>query len=405
MLLHEALLQHGNGVALGVLLLFAGCGDSKPTSPVAQVPEVEVAVVHRQPVPLRTELPGRTSAYLVAQVRARVDGIVLKREFEEGSDVKANQLLYRIDPAPYRAALDSALATLQNAQANVVAANALAQRDKQLIGANAVSKQELDNAIAAQGQAQASVTSAKAAVASARINLAYTDVISPISGRVGISQVTQGAYVQGGVATLLVTVQQFDPIYVDLNRSSLAGLQWRRDIASGKLKQSGADAANVQLTLEDGTMYPLSGTLEFTDVTVDAGTGSVTIRAVFPNPDHLLLPGMFVRASIDQGVDENAMLVPQVGVTHDPKGQATVFVVGADNKVATRMVQATRVVGDHWVVDGGLAEGEKVIVAGLQKVTEGMAVRPIGSPVVAAPVAGSSGLPDRPVVEYKAYRK
>ncbi|WP_256353918.1 MULTISPECIES: efflux RND transporter periplasmic adaptor subunit [unclassified Variovorax] len=387
----QALMRSRGSAALCVLLL-AGCGDSKPHAPVAQAPEVEVVAVHRQPVPITTELPGRTSAYLVAQVRARVDGIVLKREFEEGSDVKANQSLYRIDPAPYRAALDGALASLQNAQASLVSANALAQRDRQLIDANAVSKQDLDNAVAAQGEAQAAVASGKAAVEAARINLAYTDVVSPISGRVGISQVTQGAYVQGSTATLLSTVQQVDPIYVDLNRSSLAGLQWRRDLASGKLKLDGADAAKVQLTLEDGTRYPQPGKLEFSDITVDAGTGSVTVRAVFPNPEHVLLPGMFVRASIDQGVDDAALLVPQVGVTHDPKGQATVFVVGPDNKVALRTVQATRTIGDRWVVDGGLVDGEKVIVAGLQKVRDGALVRPVETAPEGAPGAPLASL-------------
>ncbi|MDN8617748.1 efflux RND transporter periplasmic adaptor subunit [Variovorax ginsengisoli] len=370
-------------------LSLAGCGDSKPQGTVAQAPEVEVVTVHRQAVPVRTELPGRTVAYLVAQVRARVDGIVLKREFEEGSDVKANQLLYRIDPAPYRAALDSAQASLQNAQARLVSATALAQRDRQLIAANAVSKQDLDNAVAAQGEAEAMVASGKAAVETARINLGYTDVVSPISGRVGISQVTQGAYVQAAAATLLSTVQQLDPIYVDLNRSSLAGLQWRRDIVSGTLRVGGPDAAKVQLTLEDGSQYPLAGKLEFTDVTVDSGTGSVTVRAVFPNPDHVLLPGMFVRASIEQGVDEHALLVPQVGVTHDPKGQATVLVVGDDDKVALRTIQATRTSGDQWVVDGGLEDGEKVIVAGLQKVKGGALVRTVEK----QPPAASAGLP------------
>lgn len=388
---HQALSRCGSTAAFCVLLLLAACGDSRPRPPEAPAPEVEVVSMHRQPVAIRTELPGRTSPYLVAQVRARVDGIVLKREFEEGSDVKANQRLYRIDPAPFRAALDSALATLQNAQANLVAASALAQRDKQLISTNAVSKQELDNAIAAQGQAQAMVAAGKAAVETARINLAYTDVVSPINGRVGISQVTQGAFVQGSAATLLSTVQQLDPIYVDLSRSSVAGLQWRRDIASGKLKLAGPDATKVQLTLGDGSRYPLNGALEFTDVTVDAGTGSVTVRAVFPNPDHVLLPGMFVRASIDDGVDENALLVPQVGVTHDAKGQPTVFVVGADGKVVLRTIQATRTFKDQWVVDGGLTEGERVVVAGLQKVHEGALVRTVekGPPAAAAMASGA----------------
>jgi len=374
----QSLLCSGLTAAAGcVLLLLGGCERGKPPAAAAQPVEVEVVTVHRQAVPLAVELPGRTSPYLVAQVRARVDGVVLKRAFEEGSDVKTNQRLYLIDPAPYKAALDGALATLQNAKAHAVSATELAQRYRQLVESNAVSKQDLDNAIAAQGQADALVASGKAAVETARINLAYTDVVSPIRGRIGISQVTQGAYVQGGAATLLATVQQLDPIYVDLNRSSLAGLQWRRDVASGKLRLDGPDATKVELTLEDGTKYPRPGALEFTDVTVDAGTGSVTVRAIFPNPDHVLLPGMFVRASISQGVEEGVVLVPEVGVTHDPKGQATVLVVGADDRVGLRPIQATRTVGNRWVVNSGLAEGERVIVAGLQKVTAGMVVRPV----------------------------
>lgn len=374
--LQRLLLRHGCTVgATWVILLLAGC--ERPVQAVAtpQPVEVEVVTVHKQPLPVTAELPGRTSPYLVAQVRARVDGVVLKREFTEGSDVQANQRLYLIDPAPYKAALDSALATLQNAQAHAVSATDLAQRYRQLITSNAVSRQDLDNAVAAQGQADALVAAGKAAVEAARINLAYTAVVSPIKGRIGISQVTQGAYVQGSTATLLATVQQLDPIYVDLNRSSLAGLQWRRDVASGKLRLEGPDATKVELTLEDGTKYPRPGALEFTDVTVDAGTGSVTVRAIFPNPEHVLLPGMFVRASIYQGVEEGALLVPEVGVTHDPKGQATVLVVNAEDKVEVRAIQAIRTVGDRWVVEGGLAEGDRVVVAGLQKVAPGMAVR------------------------------
>ena len=372
------LVRHGAGLAVSFAILFlVGCGDAKTPPALSQAPEVEVTTVQRQPVTITTELPGRTTPYLIAQIRARVDGIVLKREFREGSDVKANQRLYQIDPAPYRAALDGALATLQSAQAKVVTATALAQRYKQLVSLNAVSRQDLDNAIAAQGEAQAMVASGKAAVEAARINLTYTNVVSPINGRVGISQVTQGAYVQGSAATLLSTVQQLDPIYVDLNRSSVSGLAGRRDVASGALRLKGPDATKVELTLEDGTKYALPGRLEFADVTVDAGTGSVTLRAIFPNPAHLLLPGMFVRASIEQGVDESALLVPEVAVTHNPKGQATVFIVGVDNKVETRTIKATRTSGAYWIVDGGLSEGERVIVAGLQKVASGMLVHPV----------------------------
>jgi membrane fusion protein (multidrug efflux system) len=376
------------------VIVLAGCSEAKQALPAPQPPEVAVVTVNRGSVPVTTELPGRTSAYLVAQVRARVDGIVLKREFKEGSDVKANQRLYQIDPAPYRAALDSAVAMLQKAQANLASATALADRYKILIGGNGVSKQEYDNAIAAQGQAAADVASGKAAVATAKINLGYTDVVSPITGRTGPSLVTQGAYVQASAATLLETVQQIDPIYVDLNQSSVAGLQLRRDVASGKLKLNGPDQAKVTLTLEDGTQYPQSGTLQFTDITVDPGTGSVTVRAIFPNPQYVLLPGMFVRARIEEGIDDNALLVPQVGVTHNPQGQPTALVVGGDNKVALRTIQATRTLGDNWVVDSGLDAGDRVIVAGVQKVQPGMAVRVVDAQTPAAPAPQKSAAAD-----------
>jgi membrane fusion protein (multidrug efflux system) len=370
--------------ALVALVVLGGCVNAKQAPPAPQAPEVSVVTVHRASVPVVTELPGRTSAYLVAQVRGRVDGIVLKREFTEGGDVKAGQRLYQIDPAPYRAALDQALGTLQNAQANLVAMNAQAERFKILIGGNGVSKQELDNAIAQQGQAAANVATSKAAVQTARINLGYTNVVSPITGRTGPSLVTQGAYVQASAATLLTTVQQIDPIYVDLTQSSVAGLQLRRDVASGQLKVNGPDQAKVALTLEDGTRYPAAGALQFTDITVDPGTGSVTVRAVFPNPDHVLLPGMFVRASIAEGINDKALLVPQAGVTHNPQGQATALVVGADNKVALRTIQASRTSGANWVVDGGLTDGERVIVSGVQKVQPGTVVRPVNSEIKTA---------------------
>src|SRR5882762_6382189 len=367
-----------------VLAVLGACAQAKQSAPLPQPPEVTVVTVHREPVPVTTELPGRTSAYLVAQVRARVDGIVQKREFKEGADVKAGQRLYQIDPAPYRAALDSALAALQKAQANLAAMNAQAERYKILIGGNGVSKQEYDNAIAAQAQAAADVASSNAAVQTARISLGYTEVVSPITGRTGPSLVTQGAYVQASAATLLTTVQQIDPIYVDLTQTSVAGLQLRRDVANGQLKENGPDQAKVTLTLEDGTKYPAIGTLQFTDITVDPGTGSVTVRAVFPNPDHVLLPGMFVRARIDEGVNDNALLVPQQGVTHDPGGHATALVVGPDNKVELRIIQASRTSGASWVVDGGLKDGERVIVSGVQKAQPGILVRAVEAPVKTA---------------------
>ncbi|HKC42777.1 MAG TPA: efflux RND transporter periplasmic adaptor subunit [Burkholderiales bacterium] len=367
------------------LVTLGACSGQKQQPAAPQPPEVSVVTVRRQPVPVTVELPGRTNPYLVAQVRARVDGIVLKREFKEGSDVKTGQRLYQIDPAPYRAALDSALGTLANAQATIASTAAQAERYKVLADRNAVAKQDYDNAVASRDQAVAQVASAKAAVETARINLGYTDALSPISGRIGISQVTEGAYVQAGAATLMATVQQIDPIYVDLTQSSAEGLRLRRDVASGRLKLNGPDQAKATLVLEDGTEYPEKGALQFTDITVDQTTGSVTLRAIFPNPHHLLLPGMFVRARIDEGVNDNAVLVPEVGVTHDPKGQATALVVGPDGKVATRAIQATRTLGDSWVIEGGLADGEQVIVSGVQKVQPGMAVRTVAWQAPAAP--------------------
>lgn len=392
-------------LAVLAVLALAGCGPAKPASSKSPLPEVAVVTVKRSSVPVAVELPGRTSAYLIAQVRARVDGIVQKRGYQEGADVKANQSLYQIDPAQYRAALNSAEATLQKAQANLTMTTAQADRYKVLITGNAISKQAYDNAVAAQGQAAADVASGKAAVALARLNLGYTNVVSPIAGRSGISQVTQGAYVQGSAATLLTTVQQIDPIYVDLNQASAAGLQLRRDVASGKVKLNGVDQAKVTLTLEDGTTYPLAGTLQFSGVTVDPATGSVTVRAIFPNPNHVLLPGMFVRARLEQGVNDNALLVPVPGVGHNPQGQATALVVGPDNKVAQRTIQTQNTLGNKWIVTGGLSDGERIIVAGGQKVQPGMLVHAVDAPnqsaqATAKVVGGgtSAGAPQAPVL-------
>ncbi|WP_175977439.1 efflux RND transporter periplasmic adaptor subunit [Burkholderia sp. BCC1047] len=383
-------------------VFLAACG-KKESAPPPQTPEVGVVTVQPQAVPVFTDLPGRTSAFLVAQVRARVDGIVLRREFTEGTDVKAGQRLYKIDPAPYIAALNSAKATLAKAQANLVTQNALVARYKVLVAANAVSKQDYDNAVATQGQAAADVAAGKAAVDTAQINLGYTDVVSPISGRVGISQVTPGAYVQASQATLMSTVQQLDPVYVDLTQSSLEGLKLRQDVQSGRLKTSGPGAAKVSLILEDGKTYSEAGKLQFSDVTVDQTTGSVTIRAVFPNPGRVLLPGMFVRARIEEGVNENAFLVPQIGVTHDQKGQAIAMVVNASNKVEPRPLKTTGMQGQNWVVEGGLQAGDHVIVQGVDKVRPGATVKTVpaqlapaadaasGAAAPAAPAAAGSG--------------
>jgi len=363
---------------MAAAMLLAACGSgggqwggNGPLQP----PQVTATTVHREAVPIGIELPGRTSAQLVAQVRARVDGIVVRQESKDGSEVKAGQRLYKIDPAPYVAALKSAEAVLQKAQANLASTTATVDRYKILIARNAVSRQDYDNAVAAQGQAAADVASGSAAVETARINLGYTDVVSPISGRAGISQVTPGAYVQASQATLMNTVQSIDPIKVDLTQSSVEGLRLRREYASGKLKSIGPDKANVTLVLEDGSAYPHAGSLQFTDITVDPSTGSVTVRALFPNPDRVLLPGMFVHARIEEGVLESAFLVPQVAVTHDPQGNATALVVGPDNKVAQRKLRLGGTRGDKWIVETGLEDGERVIVGGAQRVQPGALVQ------------------------------
>ncbi|MEM5327508.1 efflux RND transporter periplasmic adaptor subunit [Paraburkholderia sp. JHI2823] len=369
-------------------IVLAACGQ-KQSAPPPQTPEVGIVTLQPTAVPVVSELPGRTSAYLVAQVRARVDGIVLRREFTEGALVKAGQRLYKIDPAPYIAALNNAKATLAKAQANLVTQNALVARYKVLVQANAVSKQDYDNAVSAQGQAVADVAAGKAAVDTAQINLGYTDVVSPVTGQVGISQVTPGAFVQASAATLMSTVQQLDPMYVDVTQSSLDGLKLRRQIQEGRLKTSGPNATKVALVLEDGRTYVEKGKLQFSDVTVDQTTGSVTVRAIFPNPDRVLLPGMFVRARIEEGIDNNAFLVPQVGVQHDQKGQASVYVVNKEDKVVSTPVTIGSAQGQDWVVQSGLNPGDRVIVQGTDKVKPGLQVKPVPAQLPPPPVAGA----------------
>ncbi|WP_184066495.1 efflux RND transporter periplasmic adaptor subunit [Paraburkholderia sp. CI2] len=370
-------------------ILLAACGP-KQSAPPPQTPEVGVVTLQPTTVPVVTELPGRTSAFLVAQVRARVDGIVLRREFTEGSEVKAGQRLYKIDPAPYIASLNNAKASLAKAQANLVTTTAQANRYKVLVAANAVSKQDYDNAVAAEGQAAADVAAGKAAVDTAQINLGYTDVTSPVTGRIGVSQVTPGAFVQQSAATLMATVQQLDPVYADLTQSSLEGLKLRREVQEGRLKTTGPGAAQVTLVLEDGRVYSEKGKLQFTDVTVDQGTGSVTVRAIFKNPNHVLLPGMFVRAKIDEGVNQNALIVPQVGVTHDQKGQPTALVVGNDNKVELRQLVTSGTFGSYWVVSDGLKAGDRVIVQGTDKAHPGQMVKPVPAQLPGNPASDAA---------------
>jgi membrane fusion protein (multidrug efflux system) len=335
------------------------------------------------------DLPGRTSALRIAEVRARVDGVVVKREFTEGSDVRAGQRLYQIDPAPYQAAVDSAAAALAKAEANATSTGLISERSRALVALKAISRQEQEIATAAHSQAQADVAAAKAALQTARIDLQYTDVTAPIAGRIGKSMVTEGAYVRKSEANLLATLQQLDAIYVDVAQSSTDLLRLRREFESGQLQRTETSGARVSLILEDGSVYPEAGVLQFSDISVDPGTGTIALRALFPNPQHTLLPGMFVHARVEAGVDRQALLVPQQGVTYDLKGQPTALVVGADDKVELRRLQLGRSIDNRWLIVEGLQAGDRVIVEGLQKVRPGVAVQSIAAAIAkqANPVA------------------
>jgi membrane fusion protein (multidrug efflux system) len=349
---------------------------------------VEVSVVTMQPerIVLTTELPGRTSPYLVAEVRPQVNGLIRERAFEEGSNVKAGDLLYQIDPAPYQAAYEQAKAALAMAEANVPAARLRAERLKGLVEIRATGKQNYDDALAALQQAEASVAASKAAADSARINLSYTPIRAPIPGRTGKSSVTVGALVTAYQPVPLAVIQQLDPIYIDVTQSSAELLRLRQGLESGRLKKSGESWSRVKLLLEDGTPYPLAGKLKFRDVTVDPTTGSVILRMVFPNPDGVLLPGMFVRAIVEEGVNEDAILAPQQGITRNQKGLPYALVAGKDDKVEMRTLTLDRSIGERWLVTKGLAAGDRVIVDGLQR------IRP-GADVKAVPFAAAGGAP------------
>ncbi|KAA6104205.1 MULTISPECIES: efflux RND transporter periplasmic adaptor subunit [Pantoea] len=356
--------------------LLTGCDDNKSQQAAQQQPpEVGVVTLKNEPLKITTELPGRTSAFRVAEVRPQVSGIILKRNFVEGSDVKAGDSLYQIDPATYQAAYDSAKGDLAQAQANARVAQLTVNRYKPLLGTKYISQQDYDNAAATAAQTAAAVQAAQANVETARINLAYTKVTSPISGRIGKSSVTEGALVSNGQTTALATVQQLDPMYVDVTQSSDDFLRLRGELESGQLKQNDGKA-NVTLLMQNGSAYSQPGTLEFSDVTVDETTGSITLRAIFPNPDHRLLPGMFVRARLDEGTNPTALLVPQTGVTRTPTGEATAMVVGADNKVEVRKITANQAFGDKWLVTDGLKEGDRVITVGIQRAKPGAQVTP-----------------------------
>jgi membrane fusion protein (multidrug efflux system) len=366
-------LPHGAAAALLAVLL-AGCSPKAAPGAGAPTP-VGYVTVQPEPVALTAELSGRTSAVLVSEVRPQVSGVVQARLFQEGALVRAGQPLYQIDPATYRASANSAAAGLAQARAAYTTARLKADRYKELVAINAVSRQDNDDAQAAAQQASANIQAQQAAVEQARINLGYTRVLAPISGRIGKSSVTPGALVTASQPAALATVQNLDRIYVDVSQSSADLLKLRRDMATGKVGTPAT--AQVKLILEDGSTYPTPGVLAFSDITVDPGTGSVGLRAVFPNPDGALLPGMYVRAVLTRGVATTAILVPQAAVSRDAKGGATVFVAGPDDKAHLRQLAVGQTVGDKWLVTGGLQPGERVIVEGLQKIRPEAAVKPV----------------------------
>jgi membrane fusion protein (multidrug efflux system) len=366
-------------------------GDDQPKQ--APPPaEVTVVTIAAHPVTITTELAGRTVAYQVSDVRPQVGGIIQKRLFKEGSDVKAGQQLYQIDPRSYQAAYDSARAAEARAEATVKGNQSTAQRTKELAAIDAASQQNNDDAVAALAQSQADVASNKASVESALINLNYTKVTAPISGRIGKSAFTVGALVTSSQADALATITQLDPMYVDVTQTSSDLLRLRRDLESGRLKSIGNGQAAVTLKLEDGSPYSLPGKLEFADVSVDPTTGMVIVRALFPNPKGELLPGMYVRTQLEEGVNQQAITVPQQAVTRDPKGGANVMVVNGENKVESRAIVTDRALGSEWLVSKGLAAGDKVIVEGLQKTGPGATVKPVerSAPPANAAASGDS---------------
>jgi membrane fusion protein, multidrug efflux system len=359
-------------------LALSGCSESQPQAQAQggppPPPAVGVVTLHTQPVTLTTDLPGRTAAFRTAEVRPQVSGVLLKRLFNEGDMVQAGQQLYQIDPAPYEAALASAQATLAHARASVRTAQAVVDRYEPLVATHAVSRQDYDNAVGTLEQNKADVASAEASVKTASINLTYTKVLSPIEGRTGRSSVTEGALLTANQTTALVTVTQLDPIYVDVTQPTTTILRLKREFASGQIRSVGEGKIPVKLLLEDGSPYDQDGTLQFSEVTVDQGTGAVTLRALFPNKDGLLLPGMFVREQLQEGIVQNGILAPQQGVTHNPKGQPTALVVDGDSKAQIRILKTDRAIGSDWLVTDGLKDGDRLIVSGVQKARPGMPV-------------------------------
>src|SRR5471032_2745643 len=356
--------------AVALASLLSGCSKKEEAAPAPPPPQVGVVTLQTQAYTLTSEVPGRTTAYRIAEVRPQVNGIILKRLFKEGGDVKAGQQLYQIDPSVYEA-------TLKSAEANLQQTKSISDRYKQLVNEQAVSRQEYDTAVANRLQSEATLQTAQ-------INVRYTKVYAPLTGRIGRSNVTEGALVSNGQADAMAVIQQLDPIYVDVTQSSVELLELRRELESGRLQKAGENSAAVKLTMEDGSEYKQDGKLEFSEVSVDQTTGSVTLRAVFPNPDHTLLPGMFVHAKLQSGVNAAAILAPQQGVTRDLKGTPTALVVGPDNKVELRQLKASRTVGSQWLIEDGLKAGDRLITEGLQFVKPGIEVKPTDATNVAA---------------------
>jgi len=362
--------------AIGLALILAGCGESQQAPAPAGPPQVSFITASEQPVTLSSELPGRTSAYETSEVRPQVSGLILARLFQEGDLVRAGQPLYRIDPAPYQAQVASAQAAVVRARAAIASTQALARRYGELVKINAIARQEAENAQTGAQQAQADVAAQQAALRTAQIDLTRTTIRAPITGRIGRSTYTAGALVTASQAEALTTIQRLDPIYVDIQQSSADVLNLRQQILSGDLSRGGG-AAQVRLKLENGSTYPATGVLKFTDVSVDPTTGSQVVRAVFPNTSGLLLPGMYARAELVEGTRAKGLMVPLRAVSRDERGNPTAMVVGSNNKIQVRQLTAPRTVGQYWLVTGGLRVGDKVVVEGAQNLQPGTAVKPV----------------------------
>lgn len=387
-----------NLLLAAITVILTACSRDTAPPPTA-TPEVATVTVTKQSVTLTTELPGRTAPYRIAEIRPQVNGLIQKRRFTEGSDVQEGQALYQIDPAPFQAALDNAKAALGRAEANLPAIRSRVDRYRQALAEKAVSQQDFDDAEATLNQTEADIQYYRAMVETARINLNYARVVSPIAGRIGASSVTDGAIVTAYQSVALATIQQLDPIYVDVTQSSTELLRLQHRLQSGQLSQDGKNGNEVELLLGDGTKYPLRGKLQFRGVSVEPSTASVVLRMVFPNPDGVLLPGMFVRAVVTEGVNEKAILIPQQTVSRDPKGNPYALVVDAEGKVEQRKLLLDRAIGDQWLVRSGLAPGDHLIAEGMQKVRVGIAVKEVPFAEGPKPVASSP----EPVATARSY--